>query len=171
MFSGSIKWENRVLAIVNIPLKLNSCQFAILYPLKTQWNQVFREYKMETLTRNDLIFLQIHNTILQSLKEFLNIKMIKLEKIDRKSASSLPFKNTCLCTILPPPFCEMYTCHWIYLVWNNKYIWQWEVVLNFRFLKLLHNLKPLDSRHLWDQVNMSVIGNCWLYIAGHILEI
>ena len=31
--------------------------------------------------------------------------------------------------------------------------------------------KPLDSGHVWDQVNMSVIDKCWLYIAGHILEI
>ena len=91
-----------------------------------------------------------------------------MKKLDRKSVS--PFKNTCLCTILPPPFCEMYTCYWIYLVWNNKYIWQWKVVLNFRFTKLLHNLKPLDSRHLRDQVNMSVIDKRWLYIAGNILE-
>ena len=79
-----------------------------------------------------------------------------MKKLDRKSASSPPFKNTCLCNILPAPFCEMYTCYWIYLVWNNKYIWQWKVVLNFRFTKLLHNLKTLDSRHLWNQVNMSV---------------
>ena len=35
VFSGSIKWENQVLAIVNIPLKLNLCQFFILYSLKT----------------------------------------------------------------------------------------------------------------------------------------
>ena len=34
MFSGSIKWENRALAIVNIPLKLNPWQFSILYPSK-----------------------------------------------------------------------------------------------------------------------------------------
>ena len=61
-------------------------------------------------------------------------------------------------------FYEMYACYWIYLIWDNKYIWQWKVVLNFRFSKLFYNLKPLDSRHLWDQVNMSVIEKCSLYI-------
>ena len=54
VFPVSIKWENQVLAIVSIPLKLNPCQFSILYPLKTQWKQRF--YKMETLTRNGLIY-------------------------------------------------------------------------------------------------------------------
>ena len=85
-----------------------------------------------------------------------------MKKLDRKSASPPPFKTTCLCNILLPLFCKMYTCYWICLVWNNKYIWEWKVVLNFRFAKLLHNLKPLDSRHLWDQVNMSVIDKYWL---------
>ena len=43
-------------------------------------------------------------------------------------------------------FYEMYTCYLIYLAWNNKYFWQWKVVLNFRFTKLLYGLKPLDNR-------------------------
>ena len=89
-----------------------------------------------------------------------------MKKLDRKKCQSPPFKNTCLCTILPSHFCDMYTCYWIYLVSNNKHIWQWKLLLNFRFTKLLHNLKPLNSRHLWDQVKMSVIDKCWLYIAG-----
>ena len=41
VFSGSIKWEDRVVAIVNISLYFNPCQFSILYLLKTQWNQRF----------------------------------------------------------------------------------------------------------------------------------
>ena len=41
VFSGSIKWEDRVVAIVNIPLNFNPGQFSILYLLKTQWNQRF----------------------------------------------------------------------------------------------------------------------------------
>ena len=70
-----------------------------------------------------------------------------------------------------PYFHPLLARYWIYLVWNNKYLWQWKVVLDFKFTKFLHNLKLLDSRHRWHQVNMSVIGKCWLYIAGHILEI
>ena len=43
MFSGSIKWRKWLLAVVNIPLKLNPsmANSPILYPLKTQENQRF----------------------------------------------------------------------------------------------------------------------------------
>ena len=47
-------------------------------------------------------FLQMHNTILQRGKEFLNVKMINLEKIKKeKCQPPTHFKKTCPCTILP----------------------------------------------------------------------
>ena len=51
----------------------------------------------------------MHNTILQEVNYFLNVKMINLEKINRKSVSPPPpppstFKNTCPCAIFPPLF-------------------------------------------------------------------
>ena len=45
-----------------------------------------------------------------------------------------------------------------HLSWDNQYLWRWKVVLKFRFTKLLCKLKPLDSRHLRDQVDMSDSG-------------
>ena len=54
-----------------------------------------------------IIFLQMHNTILQSEKYFLNVQMINLEKNKLESAPPPPppsFKKTCPCTMLAPPF-------------------------------------------------------------------
>ena len=39
-----------------------------------------------------IIFLQMHNTILQKVKEFLNLKMINLEKIKYQKCQPPPFK-------------------------------------------------------------------------------
>ena len=44
----------------------------------------------------------MYNRILQRVKQFLNVKMINFEKL--WSPPLPPFKNTCLCTILPPLF-------------------------------------------------------------------
>ena len=43
MFSGGIKWEHWLLAVVNIPFKINPSvvNFPVLYLLKTQENQGF----------------------------------------------------------------------------------------------------------------------------------
>ena len=60
VFSGSIKWEDQVLTIVNIPFNFNPCQFSILYPLKKQWNlrlSVSTKWKHWPETGKSTIFL------------------------------------------------------------------------------------------------------------------
>ena len=54
---GGIKWEHRLLPVVNIPFKINS--FAVNFPFfippeKTRKPEVFRGYQVRTLVRNGL---------------------------------------------------------------------------------------------------------------------
>ena len=87
-------------------------------------------------------FLQMHNTILQRVNvKMINLKEIKWGKCQRPP---LPFKKTCPCTKIPPPFL----------------IFQIPSHLG-RSLKFIpHPLPPLRGSKLW---------RCWIIYANMLL--
>ena len=66
----------------------------------------------------------MHDTTLQRVKSFLNVKMISLQKIKWEKHQP-PFKKTCLCTILPSPlfsFSDFKRCHqWFIFVLSKQF--------------------------------------------------
>ena len=65
---------------------------------------IFRQLRMYFFHKT-MVFLQMHNTIWQRLKQFLNVKMINLEKFKLgNSQPPYPLQKTCPCTILPTSF-------------------------------------------------------------------